>query len=87
VVSGDTTPHSKPHPEPILHAARLTKVDPGRAIYIGDDIRDIVSGKAAGMQTAAALYGYCGCEEPPHAWGADYMIHRPQDLSQILFTK
>ena len=87
VVSGDTTPHSKPHPEPILHAARLAKVDPGRAIYIGDDIRDIVSGKAAGMQTAAALYGYCGCEEPPHAWGADYMIHRPQDLRQILFTK
>lgn len=87
VVSGDTTPHSKPHPEPILYAARLAKVDPGRAIYIGDDIRDIVSGKAAGMQTAAALYGYCGCEEPPHAWGADYMIHRPQDLRQILFTK
>ncbi len=87
VVSGDTTSHSKPHPEPILHAARLAKVDPGRAIYIGDDIRDIVSGKAAGMQTAAALYGYCGCEEPPHAWGADYLIHRPQDLRQILFTK
>lgn len=87
VVSGDTTPFSKPHPEPILHAARLAKVDPNRAIYIGDDIRDIVSGKAAGMQTAAALYGYCGCEEPPHAWGADYLIPRPQDLSQILFTK
>ena len=86
VISGDTTPHSKPHPEPILHAARLAKVDPSRAIYVGDDIRDIVSGKAAGMQTAAALYGYCGCEEPPHTWGADYLIHRPQDLHQILFT-
>lgn len=87
VVSGDTTPYSKPHPEPLLHAARLTKVDPTRAIYIGDDIRDIISGKAAGMQTVAALYGYCGCEEPPHAWGADYLIHHPQDLSQILFAK
>lgn len=86
VVSGDTTPHSKPHPEPILHAAHLAKVDPSRAIYIGDDIRDIVSGKAAGMQTVAALYGYCGCEEPPHTWGADYMIHHPHDLNQILFT-
>jgi phosphoglycolate phosphatase len=45
-----------------------------------------VSGKAAGMQTVAALYGYCGCEEPPHTWGADYMIHHPHDLNQILFT-
>jgi len=38
------------------------------------------------MQTVAALYGYCGCEEPPHTWGADYMIHHPHDLNQILFT-
>lgn len=87
VVSGDTTPFSKPHPEPILHAAKLAKVDPKKALYVGDDIRDIVSGKAAGMHTAAALYGYCGCDEPPHQWGADYQIQHPWELQQIIFAK
>ena len=84
-VSGDTTPHSKPHPEPILHAARMAKIDPRKSIYVGDDIRDIVAGKAAGMQTVAAAYGYCGCEEPPAAWGADFIIQTPQELLQIIF--
>ena len=84
-VSGDTTPHSKPHPEPILHAARIANLDPNKSLYVGDDIRDIIAGKAAGMKTVAAAYGYCGCEEPPEAWGADFIIHTPQELLQIIF--
>ena len=84
-VSGDTTPHSKPHPEPILHAARLANIDPTKSIYVGDDIRDVVAGKAAGMKTVAAAYGYCGCKEPPDAWGADYIIYKPLELLPILF--
>ena len=84
-VSGDTTPHSKPHPEPILHAARLANIDPTKSIYVGDDIRDVVAGKAAGMKTVAAAYGYCGCKEPPEAWGADYIIYQPLELLPILF--
>ena len=84
-VSGDTTPHSKPHPEPILHAARLANIDPTKSIYVGDDIRDVVAGKAAGMKTVAAAYGYCGCKEPPEAWGADYIIYKPLELLPILF--
>jgi 2-phosphoglycolate phosphatase len=84
-VSGDTTPHSKPHPEPILHAARVANVDPSRSIYVGDDIRDIVAGRAAGMKTIAAAYGYCGCEEPPEDWGADYLVHHPLELLEIIF--
>jgi phosphoglycolate phosphatase len=84
-VSGDTTPHSKPHPEPILHAARIANLDPSKSIYVGDDIRDIVAGKAAGMKTVAAAYGYCGCEDPPEAWGADFIIQTPQELLQIIF--
>ena len=84
-VSGDTTPHSKPHPEPILHAARIANLDPNKSIYVGDDIRDVIAGKAAGMKTVAAAYGYCGCEEPPEAWGADFIIHTPQELLQIIF--
>ncbi len=84
-VSGDTTPHSKPHPEPILHAARIANIDPSKSLYVGDDIRDIVAGKAAGMKTVAAAYGYCGCEEPPETWGADFLIQTPQELIQIVF--
>jgi phosphoglycolate phosphatase len=84
-VAGDTTPHSKPHPEPILHAARMANVDPNQSVYVGDDIRDIVAGKAAGMQTIAAAYGYCGCEEPPEDWGADYLVRHPRDLLEIIF--
>jgi phosphoglycolate phosphatase len=84
-VSGDTTPHAKPHPAPILHAAKLAKVDPTKGLYVGDDIRDIVAGKAAGMKTVAAAYGYCGCAEPPEAWGADFLVKTPQELMEIIF--
>ena len=84
-VSGDTTPHSKPHPEPILHAAKLANIDPTKSLYVGDDIRDVIAGKAAGMKTVAAAYGYCGCKEPPEAWGADYLINTPLELVEIIF--
>jgi 2-phosphoglycolate phosphatase len=86
-VCGDTTPHSKPHPEPILHAARIANIDPSKSVYVGDDIRDIIAGKAAGMITIAAAYGYCGCEEPPEAWGADYLVRHPTELLQIIFPQ
>lgn len=84
-VSGDTTPHSKPHPEPILHAARVANINPAKSLYVGDDIRDVIAGKAAGMKTVAAAYGYCGCKEPPEVWGADYVINNPLDLLKIIF--
>jgi phosphoglycolate phosphatase len=84
-VSGDTTPHAKPHPEPILHAARTANIDPTKSLYVGDDIRDVIAGKAAGMKTVAAAYGYCGCKEPPEAWGADFIIHHPLELLEIIF--
>ena len=84
-VSGDTTPHSKPHPEPILHAAKLANIDPTKSLYVGDDIRDVIAGKAAGMKTVAAAYGYCGCKEAPQDWGADYLIHTPLELLKIIF--
>ena len=84
-VSGDTTSYSKPHPEPILHAARIADIDPTKSLYVGDDLRDILAGKAAGMKTIAAAYGYCGCEEPPESWGADYLVHHPLELLEIIF--
>ena len=86
-VSGDTTSYSKPHPEPILHAARVANIDPSSSVYVGDDIRDIMAGKAAGMKTIAAAYGYCGCEEPPEAWGADFLVRHPKELLAIIFPQ
>jgi len=80
VVCGDTTPYSKPHPEPLLHAARLAGVEPARCLYVGDDQRDIVAGKAAGMKTIATAYGYCGDGAPVESWGADAIVASVQEL-------
>ena len=84
VVSGDTTPHAKPHPAPLLHAAQLSGVDPLRCIYIGDDLRDIQAGRAAGMRTLAVTWGYLGEGEPPANWGADAVIETPAAVLDFL---
>lgn len=83
-VGGDTTPHAKPHPEPLLHAARLTGVAPAHCVYVGDDIRDIEAGRSAGMRTIAAGYGFCGDEPTPEHWGADALIQSPAELHALL---
>lgn len=84
VVSGDTTPHAKPHPAPLLEAARRLGVDPARCIYVGDDERDIQAGLAAGMGTVAADYGYLGDTADTAAWGAHARIKSPNELLQLL---
>jgi phosphoglycolate phosphatase len=84
VVSGDTTAHAKPHPAPLLHAAALIEVEPSRIVYVGDDLRDIQAGRAAGMATVAAAYGYCGDAVPPTEWGADRLIVTPLALLPLL---
>jgi len=84
IVSGDTTPHAKPHPAPLLEAARRLGVDAGRCLYVGDDERDVVAGLAAGMQTVAATYGYLGNKTEVHAWGAHAEINSPLALLQLL---
>ncbi|WP_454763122.1 phosphoglycolate phosphatase [Cupriavidus campinensis] len=84
VVSGDTTAHAKPHPAPLLHAAEVSGVAPARCLYVGDDLRDIQAGKAAGMATVTAAYGYCGDGEPPENWGADYLIRHPAELLDLI---
>lgn len=86
-IGGDTTPHAKPHPAPLLHGAKLAGVDPERCVYVGDDLRDIEAGRAAGMTTVAAAYGYCGHESPPHAWGADHLIEHPRELIALLLGR
>lgn len=84
IVCGDTTPYAKPHPEPVLEAARRAGVDPGDCIYVGDDLRDIQAGKAAGMRTVAACYGYLGPGADVDAWGADAQVNSPLDLLKLL---
>ncbi|RDU97070.1 phosphoglycolate phosphatase [Trinickia dinghuensis] len=84
VVSGDTTPHSKPHPAPLLYAAEALALAPGEIVYVGDDLRDIQAGFAAGMATVAAAYGYCGTDLPPAMWHAQHIVDTPQQLAQLL---
>jgi phosphoglycolate phosphatase len=74
LVAGDTTPHAKPHPAPLLEAARRLGFRPQACVYVGDDARDVLAGRAAGMRTLAAAWGYLGTEQPPHAWGADAVL-------------
>lgn len=83
-VGGDTTPHPKPHPAPLLHAAEKTGFAPDNAIYIGDDQRDIVAGQAAGMATVVAAYGYCGEDTALHTWNATAIAQRPEQLWDVI---
>jgi len=80
IVSGDTTPKTKPHPEPLLHAARMLDLPPASCLYVGDDLRDIQAARAAGMSAIAARYGYLGEAEPPERWGADAIVDAPIEL-------
>jgi 2-phosphoglycolate phosphatase len=84
IVSGNTTPHAKPHPEPLFEAARRLAVDPARCVYVGDDERDIVAGLAAGMGTVAATYGYLGAQTDISRWNAHLHIDSPLDLLKSL---
>lgn len=84
IIGGDTTPHSKPHPAPLLEAARRLGVAAGRCLYVGDDERDIVAGRAAGMSTVAAAYGYLGVSSHTDGWNADATIVSPKALLKLL---
>ena len=82
VIGGDTLPNRKPHPQPLQVAAERIGVDCGKCIYVGDDERDIIAGRAAGMPTLVAAYGYIeeGCDF--QEWNADGVIDKPADLLQ-----
>lgn len=77
VVSGDTAARPKPHPDPLLHACGLLGLEPPACWYIGDDARDISAGRAAGMATLAAGWGYLGTDTPPARWGATGLVEHP----------
>lgn len=83
-ISGDTTPYAKPHPAPLLEASRRLKFAPEHCIYVGDDERDMLAGRAAGMPTVAATYGYLGTAGTADGWQADAHIKSPMELLQLL---
>lgn len=80
IVSGDTCDNRKPHPEPILHGCRLAGSEAQQCLYIGDAQRDIEAGRRAGLQTIAALFGYIGEHDDPHAWQADALLNTPNEI-------
>ncbi|MFO7188459.1 MAG: phosphoglycolate phosphatase [Pseudomonadota bacterium] len=84
VVCGDTAARPKPHPDPLLHAARLIGLEPGACLYVGDDLRDVQAARAAGMPVLAAGYGYLGLDADPAAWEADAVIVHPAEVLNYL---
>jgi phosphoglycolate phosphatase len=84
VISGDTCSRAKPHPDPLVEAARRLAVETGHCVYVGDDRRDVQAGRAAGMVTVAALYGYLGEDPDPDSWAAHSAVSHPLELLGLL---
>lgn len=84
LVCGDCTPHTKPHPAPLLEAARRLALDPARCVYVGDDQRDVNAGHAAGMRTVAVAWGYLGAGAVIDEWRAGHVIQAPSELLNCL---
>ena len=84
VVSGDTTPYPKPHPAPVAHAITALGIPAEAVVYVGDDLRDIESGFAAGTWTIGCDFGHHVQEPLPAQWGADALIQRAEDLLKVL---
>ncbi|MCL6691823.1 N-acetylmuramic acid 6-phosphate phosphatase MupP [Pseudomonas sp. R3.Fl] len=84
LVCPDHVTNSKPDPEPLLLACSQLGIDPAQVLFIGDDLRDIESGRAAGTKTAAVRYGYIHPEDNPAHWGADVIVDHPRDLLAVL---
>jgi phosphoglycolate phosphatase len=80
IVSGDTLNERKPHPAPMWHACHLAGSLAHECVYVGDAARDIEAGRAAGMHTLVALYGYLGAGDDPNGWGADALIQAPRGI-------
>lgn len=80
IVSGDTLPERKPHPAPLLHAARRIGRDPAEFVFLGDAERDVQAARAAGMLALVACFGYLGPDDDPGQWQPDGMIDAPGEL-------
>ncbi|MCF4985728.1 N-acetylmuramic acid 6-phosphate phosphatase MupP [Pseudomonas syringae] len=84
LICPDHVTHSKPHPEPMILACRMLDLDPASVLFVGDDLRDIESGRDAGTKTAAVRYGYIHPDDNPDHWGADVVVDHPLELRKVL---
>lgn len=84
LVGGDVCARPKPDPASLLLACKLIAAVPADTLYIGDDLRDVLAGKAAGVGTVAVSYGYLGDGPPIGEWGADRIIARPAEVLDLL---
>ncbi len=84
LLGGDSLPVRKPDPVPMLHSCMVLNLAPSQCLYVGDHLRDIQAGNAAGMDTAAALWGYIGDTETPDTWQAKYMVRKPTGLLNLV---
>lgn len=87
LLGGDSLPVKKPDPVPMLHTCMVLSLAPSECLYVGDHIRDIQAGNAAGMDTATALWGYIGAQEQPNDWDANYMLNTPDGLLNLVKEK
>jgi 2-phosphoglycolate phosphatase len=83
LLGGDSLAERKPHPLPVLTACARMGVDPVRAVFVGDDARDVQAGAAAGCRTVAVAWGYVDVDALPQ-WGADAVIERPDELLALI---
>jgi 2-phosphoglycolate phosphatase len=84
LICPDHVTNSKPHPEPLILACSMLNLDPASVLFVGDDLRDIESGRDAGTKTAAVRYGYIHPDDNPDHWGADVVVDHPLDLRKVL---
>ena len=84
LVCGDDAPQPKPAPDTLLMACKETNSKPSDCIYVGDAERDVQAGRAAGVKTIVALFGYIAETDNPAEWGADAMIKTPDELLNFL---
>jgi len=87
LLGGDSLPVKKPDPAPLLHSAMVLSLAPSECLYVGDHERDIVAGKAAGMDTAVALWGYISENENPNNWNANYLLQQPAGLMSLIHDR
>jgi 2-phosphoglycolate phosphatase len=82
IIGGDTTPYMKPHPAPLLAGAAAIEVPAAACAYVGDDERDIIAGRAAGMTTIAVRFGYLNGSDP-ECWAADHVVDSAPEIANL----
>lgn len=80
IVCGDTASAPKPDPAPMYYACDKLNIQTEQCVYVGDALRDIQAGKAAGMKTITALYGYIEVDSDPNTWNATHTIKSPLEV-------